>query len=429
MAPRRLLLIAQIAPPSLLSGARRVGGLTRHLARLGHEVTVLTSVVSGAGPVPGAARTLRARDLMVSPLNRRRANFAAIQGASPASYDPRSSVLASIAVPDLEIVGWLPFALPAALRVAHTEKIDCVVTTSPPRSGHLVGLALQARGVPWVADFRDGWSFDVPDRPPHPLLAQRALDRALERIVARRADALTAVTDPITEDLRQRLGACATTITNGFDPMEAVAGDGASLLRRERVSLVYTGSLAYGASHPDALLAAVRRLVAEQPETAASLEIVFAGALGAGERAAIEDASLGGVARTVGVLPRPQTLAIQRAADALLVIAPDRRPSVATGKLFEYLATGRPILVLGERSVAARIVREADAGLIAPSDDVTAIADALRTVVMGRLPMPESEQISGFSFEHLAHDLTVVAEEAITKSRARRPGHARWSSR
>jgi glycosyltransferase involved in cell wall biosynthesis len=410
---RRLLLVAQIAPPSPLSGARRIAGLTRHLARLGHEVTVLTSVVCGSGPVPGAARTVRARDLMVSPLNWRRANFQALQGGSEAAYDARPSVLASIAVPDLEVVGWLPFALPAALRIVQEGGIDCVVTSSPPRSGHLVGLALQARGVPWVADFRDGWGFDVPDRPPYPLRAQRALDRALERAVASRADALTAVTDPIAEDLRDRLGGRATTITNGFDPLEDVGDDGASLLRPDRVSLVYTGSLAYGGSHPGALLAAIRRLVEEQPEIAASLEVVFAGALGDGERAAIEDPTLRGMARAVGALPRPQTLALQRAADALLVIAPDRRLSVATGKLYEYLAARRPILVLGEHSAAARIVRGAGAGLVAPGEAPHAIARALGDVVAGRLPAPDSAATASFSYATLASELAALAENAV----------------
>lgn len=416
MPARRFLLIAQIAPPSPLSGARRIAGLSRHLARLGHHVTVLTSVVSGSGPVPGAAHTVRARDLMVSPLNWRRGNFAAIQGGSDSAYDARPSVLASIAVPDLEVVGWLPFTLPAARRIARNGRIDCVVTSSPPRSGHLLGLALQAQGLPWVADFRDGWSFDVPDRPPYPLRPQRAVDDALERAVARRADALTAVTDPIAADLRQRLGGHATTITNGFDPLEDVADGGASLLRPARRSLVYTGSLAYGGSDPEPLLAAVRRLVEERPDVATSLDLIFAGALGAGEHAAIEDPALHGVARAVGALSRPRTLALQRAADALLVIAPDRRPSVATGKLFEYLAARKPILVLGERSAAARIVREAEAGLVASSDDVGAIADALCTVVQRRLPTAPSAAVEGYGYDRLAEKLAKVAEDAILRS-------------
>jgi glycosyltransferase involved in cell wall biosynthesis len=270
-----------------------------------------------------------------------------------------------------------------------------------------------------VADLRDGWTFDVPDRPRYPLRAQRALDRALERAVARRADAMTAVTDPIAEDLRERLGGRATTIANGFDPLEEVGDDGSSLLRPDRVSLVYTGSLAYADLQPDNLLAGVHQLLRRQPEVAGSLEIVFAGALGAGERAAIEDPALCGVTRAVGFLARSETLALQRAADALLVITSDRRPSSATGKIYEYLAAQRPILVLSERSVAARIVRETRAGLVAPDDDPSAIAAALDAVVAGRLPAPTTETAAPFSYGQLAEELSSVLTEAISWRSAR----------
>jgi glycosyltransferase involved in cell wall biosynthesis len=50
---------------------------------------------------------------------------------------------------------------------------------------------------------------------------------------------------------------------------------------------------------------------------------------------------------------------------------------VATGKLFEYLGAGRPVLVLGADSEAARIVVAAGAGTAAPGDDAGAIASAL----------------------------------------------------
>jgi hypothetical protein len=43
-------------------------------------------------------------------------------------------------VPD-ENVSWNLTAIPAAIRIARKEKIDVVVTTSPPNSVHLVGAA------------------------------------------------------------------------------------------------------------------------------------------------------------------------------------------------------------------------------------------------------------------------------------------------
>jgi hypothetical protein len=46
---RSILLVAQLTPPSPLSGARRPAALTKYLARRGHRVTVLTSLASGLG--------------------------------------------------------------------------------------------------------------------------------------------------------------------------------------------------------------------------------------------------------------------------------------------------------------------------------------------------------------------------------------------
>ncbi|MDQ6749405.1 MAG: hypothetical protein M3Z33_01415, partial [Actinomycetota bacterium] len=61
-AGRELLLVAQLAPPSTLSAARRAAGLVKYLERLGHRVTVLTSMSSGSGGLAGAAHVVRTRD-------------------------------------------------------------------------------------------------------------------------------------------------------------------------------------------------------------------------------------------------------------------------------------------------------------------------------------------------------------------------------
>ena len=56
-----------------------------------------------------------------------------------------------------------------------------MITTGPPQSAHLVGQALRRRGVAWIADLRDGWTFDPP-RPPWPNAVLAGLD-ALARAV------------------------------------------------------------------------------------------------------------------------------------------------------------------------------------------------------------------------------------------------------
>ena len=109
---------------------------------------------------------------------------------------------------------------------------------------------------------------------------------------------------------------------------------------------------------PRSLLDGLAELRARSPETAERLEVVFAGPTTAEERELLADERLGGLVRSVGALDRPHALALQRAADSLLVVAAEGAStrSVATNKLFEYLAARRPVLVLGDESEAARIV-------------------------------------------------------------------------
>jgi glycosyltransferase involved in cell wall biosynthesis len=365
----RLLLVSQLAPPSALIAARRVAGLTKYLARLGFEITVLTSRLSGEGPIEGAAEVVRTHDLLASPVNWRRRSLEVMSSGAPGTYR-RPSPLQSLLVPDPALVSWLPFAFRAARRLG---RFDVVLTTSPPQSAHLVGAALARRGVPWVAELRDGWTFEPP-RPEWPLGPLRALDRRLERTL-RGADAAVGVTRPIAEDLRERLGLDAHVITNGFDPEEQPAPGEETLVEPGRHTFVHTGRVEVTGTKLDPLLDALRLL-----GTQSEIELVFAGPLSETETEQLAVPELTGLVRTVGVLDRPATLRLQRAADTLLLITEGaRRTSVATGKLFEYLAARRPILVLGDETEAARIVAESETGLAVPLDP-QAIADGLRRI-------------------------------------------------
>jgi glycosyltransferase involved in cell wall biosynthesis len=394
------LLVAQLSPPSELVAARRVAGLVKYLARLGHAVTVLTSSVSGRGPIEGATTVVRTPDLAATRLNWRRPASAAGQPAVP------TGVVRGVeahAVPDVALATWLPFALPPALALA--RDVDCVITTSPPASAHLVGVVLQRRGLCWIADFRDGWTFDAP-RPPFPLAWERRLDAALERGVVRRADAAIGVTRPIADDLRERLGAHAHLITNGYDPDERPQVDPSradGLLTPGRHSLVHTGRAGVAGRSPAVVFEGLRHLCATRPEVAERLEVVFAGALAPEEQALLADPDLAGIVRSVGTLDRARAVALQQAADSLLVIAAGASErSVATGKLFEYLTAGPPILVVGERSEAAKIVRETGTGLAVAADRPEAVAAGLEALVAGSRSERRLEAIAHYSWEVLA---------------------------
>jgi glycosyltransferase involved in cell wall biosynthesis len=146
------------------------------------------------------------------------------------------------------------------------------------------------------------------------------------------------------------------------------------------------------------------------------LELLFAGPLTNHESAQLEAADQ---TRALGNLPREETLALQQSSDSLLLIAGDH-PGVATGKLYEYMAAKRPIMVLGENSAAAEIVRRLDCGLVASANDPHSIADAFTTLTTQASELNAcavDANVEDFSYEILAQRMAEEIECAIRKRR------------
>jgi glycosyltransferase involved in cell wall biosynthesis len=276
-------------------------------------------------------------------------------------------------------------ALRAAWSSLSRRPADCVITSSPNESTHLIGLALKRRfGHFWIADLRDGWTFErfLPDFPTGP---QRSLNAALERRVALRADALTAATRPIADDLRARHGVAVEHVPNAWDPDLEPSPEAAPEPANGTIQLVHTGMISGGwGRDPRALFAALRRLIDEQPELEERLRLVIAGGLSESDTGLIARERLGGVVESVGYVPRAEALRLQRAADALILVT-SGHAGEATGKVFEYLAAGRPILALAAGNEAARIVEETGTGVAVDPSDSDAVLAALRSAVRGEL--------------------------------------------
>jgi glycosyltransferase involved in cell wall biosynthesis len=413
-----LLLVAYFYPPCRDTGAHRPAAMAKYLRRLGHHVTVLTTSAYGSDPSDAEQDVVRTSDLQL--LRARlhgRKRIDALYDAD--TYSGRPHILSRVLVPEPLIAAWAPFARARAIRLHRRRRFDCVITSSPPESVHLVGRALRRRGVPWVADVRDGWTFE-PLRPPFPTGAQRRLDERLERRWLGSADAVICVSEPAAADLRTRLGIDPALVPNGWDPdqvpnAEEQSGDPAGLLDPERTSLVYTGRFGSYGRDPTQLVEGLRLLAAEAPDVAARLELVIAGPLTDDEAKLMRTEVAPARIVTTGSLPRPDALALQRAADALVLLAQPRRTQLANFKLFEYLAAERPILALAEGTEAGRIAAEAG-GEVAPADDPAAIRDALRRVAAGEISMPDPEARRAYSYPAVAERMAEAIEAAVARA-------------
>jgi glycosyltransferase involved in cell wall biosynthesis len=419
---RSILLVCHFFPPSTGAGVHRPVTMAKYLRRMGHRVTILTTAAFGRMPEDADGDVVRSYDLQL--LAARLRGRRAVSGILESDvYSNRPHPLSYVVVPEVLALAWAPFAVARAVRLARERRFDCVVTTSPPESTHAVGYALSRRlGMPWVADVRDGWTFES-YRPPWPTRAQARLDEWLERRAMRAADVVTSVAPSIVDDFRGRVGANARLVPNGWDPELAAEGDGSAdgVLDPTRISILHTGRMAVVGRDPSPLVRGLNELGEREPELAARLELVFAGSLTPAERNLLASVREPAKATVLGNVPRAQALALQRAADVLLLLTAGTRRQEVTGKLFEYLATGHPILAVASADTndAARIVRETGGGIVIPPDDCDAAQHALRRIAAGDAPAPRPDAAAAYGYPGVAERMAEAIEAAIA---ARRDG-------
>ena len=371
----RVLLITMYFPPAGGGGVARPLKLATHLPELGIETHVLAPddpkwvARDDELDIPAAAHVHRAR--YVGPRGRLPAEE--LHGLSGADRTLRQAALFSrrLLLPD-EFVSWGLTAIPAARRIVREEKIDIVVTTSPPASVNLIGAAVkQATGVPWVADLRDSVAAN-PDRRVD-RLSVRVKERGqalVARLVAKHADAVITVSDAISQEMRDLGAERVETIPNGCDFEDF---EGLEYRRGERFRITHTGSF-FGHRDPKPFLTALA-------ETNDDVVARFVGGLRSADREFADGLGLGDRLEEIPHVPRRAALELQRDSEALLLLLPEaggRGKTVPSGKIFEYLAAERPILAaVPTDGVAADLVRRAEAGVVVAPDDVAALDAAI----------------------------------------------------
>jgi glycosyltransferase involved in cell wall biosynthesis len=295
-----------------------------------------------------------------------------LEGADRLRYQA-GAVFRRALVPDKSVT-WAPNAIPAAIRLVRREQIDVVLTTSPPNSINLIGAAVKrATGAKWVADLRDPLVADA-DNPVErlPARAKENVQKVVARLVASQADAIVTAWDGIAAEIGgYEPKAAVTVITNGadYDDFEGLAYTPA-----ERFRITHTGSF-FGKRNPRPFLTALAESGVDD------VVARFVGELTTRDRDWADGLGLGDRLELLPFGSRRRSLGYQRDSEALLLLLPqagERGAPVLPGKIFEYLAAERPILAaIPPDGAAARLIREAGAGIVVPPDDTTAIREAL----------------------------------------------------
>lgn len=438
---RRVLFIAYLFPPIANSGTQRPQKFAKYLPRCGWDPVVLTAARVAEHPIdeglladlPPGVPIVRV-PMLNDQIGRVAAGLApTAAGGTRLAAGVSWRLRERFRTPDLYAL-WRPTARRAAMRIFRESGFDAIYATGFPWTSLLVGCDVsKATGCPLVADFRDPWAAEdllTSGRPAH------GVEFALESGVVRQAASVIAVSRTMTERMQAAHpdvdAAKFVTIPNGFDPPDLVSH---AVARPSRFRIVYAGvwKAGYG---PDALYDAIDRLRRVSPQTLADVEVVAAG-FTPGEAARRQ---LSAHIREAGVLSHRDAVALMHSADILFLPNGDgaRQQLGLPGKMFEYLATRRPVLAVTARDGdAGALIQRLGGGVVvdpASGDELLRLlAEACRA---GRLAVPPIDPVALAAFERVAltRRLSAVLDRAVSppprpSARGRAPGADVFASR
>lgn len=405
---KNLLLVAYLFPPTGGVGVQRAISLVKYLPSLGCDTFVLTARNPAVPTVdhsllstlPGDTAIHRAFTPEVSfelrqkvlKLLGRGAHREGSKGGSAQAAKPSPSVATrlkqsavaffeGLMCPDPQRF-WVPFAIWHGLRLVRQHNIDSVLVTAPPFSAFQVGVALKRKHphLKLILDYRDQWIGYIFRQESNLSAYRERRVRELERDAVVAADHIVSVTPSWVEQIRARYPEQPTSkfvcIPNGYDPElfspSAAIGKPVEPPSPGKMTITYTGSLQdTDVYSPRALVDALLQL----PEhVIARIEIRVAGRVSPDAMRLLEKCP--DTFRVLGFLPQREAFAHVCAADYTLLIV--GTADAQSGKLFEYLAAGKPVLALtppvGE---IARVLHETRAGWCVPQDDPAAIKQLL----------------------------------------------------
>jgi glycosyltransferase involved in cell wall biosynthesis len=433
-------MFAYFFPPAA-TGVRRVVSLVEHLPSAGWEpVVVACRATRGAGvdagplsnPRVAGARVVRTESLdpyrLVERLRPSNGRVGAGCEGGACGRGVMNWLRRHLFFPD-DRAGWIPFAVAAGLREVRAGRVQALYSSNYPQSSHLAAwIVHRLTGLPWLADFRDGWTQNPAFHDPgNAVLA--ALHRWGERAVARSATRLVTVSPPLTrhlQGLRPGVRVPAETVFNGFEPGEwgRARQQAAALgpLVPGRRTLLYAGTF-FGRRRPDLFLSALRRVLRREPAWRDRLRVRFRCALDARSVGLIRRWDLADVVEVLPPLRFAQIVVEQLRADACLLVL-ERGPGseiMVSQKVFEYLAAGRPILALVPPGAAAELLAETGGAEVVTDPHPRRAAQALRRLLVGleegSAPRPDPARVARFERGAQAARIAGLLDQMVAETR------------
>lgn len=316
---------------------------------------------------------------------------------------------------------WAFSIIPLCLRIIKEQQVDLIYSSSFPYSDHLAGLILKRMtNKPWVADFRDPWSQNPASRNKG---WRRNCDIIAENWVLKQADKIIGVTPSYTKGLRElapfRQAIDSITIENGYDnddfPRDKCIYGFHRDISNHKVTLAHVGHVYNGTAIP--LFHALKELGPE----GRNLEIKFIGGFDNKEKEWIINNDINLQIIITERLSHDEAIKQMLLADFLLLLIGegDRWKGHYPGKLFEYMHSGRLILMVGPEGVTSEFLRSTGTGVYIPTNDLNALVNVLQEIVnfpdqyFNRHYNPQKEIIERFERRQLTSRLASVFDDLV----------------
>jgi len=297
--------------------------------------------------------------------------------------------------------------------------VDAILSDGPPHSNTRIATLLkQKTGIPWLADFQDPWTqVDYYQMLSLTKWADNKHHR-LEQEAFRTADKITIVSPTWKRDLEKIGAQNVSVIPWGYDPDDF---DGLEAAPVPGFTFMHVGIMGHD-RNPGTFFQVLRELGKENPELWNDLRLELVGQVDTSIQDRFTNEGLNEKVALPGSVPRERALALTAGSPVLLLLLnkQDNVKGRIPGKLFEYLAARRPILVLGPvDSDVARIVNETQSGQTCDYDDAPAIKNAILDLYKrfrtGKLKDPLKGNIEKYSVRHLTGQLAGYLDEIITQ--------------
>ena len=393
---KRVLIISYYWPPTGGSGVQRWVKFAKYLPAEGWQPVIYTPEnpeqlavdASLEAEVPAEAEVIRRRIVepyeMYKKLLRKSGHSKEAVEVNPVNAQNKS-FLQKVAMwirgnffrPDPRCL-WIRPSVKFLKEYLKEHPVDLIVSTGPPQSMHLIGRKLaKETGLPWIADFRDPWTKIFYFKHLQMTRATERWHHKMEQKVLDDATTVVAVSPLVQQDFQAMTQTPVELITNGFDECDFTADKCMEAYGGPEQDFVITHTGLFAADgNPTVLWEALAEKCSTDPNFRKHLKIRLVGKTDEQILKSIEEAGLGENMENMGY--QPHAVAVEQQRKASLLILPLRKEpeykAVLPGKLFEYLASWRPVLGIGQTDGAmSMILNNTKTGLVLNWDDKKSI--------------------------------------------------------